>query len=64
MTAHVTDLPFKLGDTSIVVVRGVPVLQCSACPEYLISDSDMRRVEALLGAHARDAELEVVRFAA
>jgi YgiT-type zinc finger domain-containing protein len=59
-----TDLPFKVGDHSIVVIKDVPVLQCSACPEYLLSDPDMERVEQILSAHHKDVELEVVRFAA
>jgi YgiT-type zinc finger domain-containing protein len=28
MEERVTDLPFKIGDTSIVIVRALPVLQC------------------------------------
>jgi YgiT-type zinc finger domain-containing protein len=29
MDESVTDLPFKIGDTSIVIVRSLPVLQCA-----------------------------------
>ena len=28
MDEKVTDLPFKIGDSSIVIVRSLPVLQC------------------------------------
>jgi len=30
-----TDLPFKLSETSIVIIKAVPALQCEKCPEYL-----------------------------
>jgi YgiT-type zinc finger domain-containing protein len=59
-----TDLPFKTGDTSIVVIKGIPVLQCSACPEYLLPDASMRRVEEILQGRRAAVELEVIRFAA
>ena len=59
-----TDLPFKIGDTTIVVVRGVPVLQCPNCPDFLIADHAMARIESLLENRNRGSELEVVRFAA
>jgi YgiT-type zinc finger domain-containing protein len=31
MEDRVTDLPFKLGDRSIVIVKDVPVVQCPQC---------------------------------
>ncbi|WP_448383406.1 YgiT-type zinc finger protein [Desulfosoma sp.] len=33
------DLPFKVGDTSIVIIKNLPVFQCASCPEYLIGDA-------------------------
>lgn len=60
----VTDLPFKLSQSSIVVVKNVPVLQCKACPEYLLEDAVYEQVETLLDRVDRAAELEVIRFAA
>ena len=64
MASTHTDLPFKVGAHAIVVIKDVPVLQCGACPEYLLQDQDMERVEEILSAHNQDTELEVVRFAA
>ncbi len=60
----VTDLPFKLGDSSIVILKALPVLQCSNCPEYLIEDAVMERVDEVLQKADRAVELEIVRFAA
>jgi YgiT-type zinc finger domain-containing protein len=59
-----TDLPFKLGDSAIVVVRDVPIHQCGSCPEYLIENDAMIRIETILRDRGQGVELEVVRFAA
>lgn len=63
MAERVTDLPFKVGDTSIVIVRSLPVLQCGQCGETELQSDAMERVDRLLAAD-RSAELEVVRYAA
>jgi YgiT-type zinc finger domain-containing protein len=64
MENRVTDLPFKLSDTSIVVVRALPVLQCCQCGETELEHNAMRRVDDLLAAVDHSAELEVIRYAA
>lgn len=61
---RVTDLPFEIGDTSIVIVRSLPVLQCRQCREAELENVAMSRVDRLLAAVDRSAELEVVRYAA
>jgi YgiT-type zinc finger domain-containing protein len=59
-----TDLPFKVSETTIVIVKALPVLQCEGCGEYLLEDPVLQRVDAILeGADGR-AELEVFRYAA
>ena len=64
MEARKTDLPFKLGDRAIVIIRSVPVLECRSCTEYLVADDDMQRIEKMLEHGAADAELAVIQFAA
>lgn len=59
-----TDLPFKVREGGIVIIKGLPVLQCENCREYLIEDPVMQRVEAILSKSDETAELEIVRFAA
>ena len=59
-----TDLPFKLSSSSIVIIKGLPVLQCSSCAEYVLEDSVMARVEEKLGSVDQAAELEIIRYAA
>ena len=59
-----TDLPFKVSETTIVIVKALPVLQCESCGEYLLEDSVMRRVDEILERADTDAELEIIRYAA
>jgi len=64
LQAMTTDLPFKVRENSIVIVKSLPALQCENCREYLLEDSVMERVDAILEKTGTSAELEVVRFAA
>ena len=41
LTLLITDLPFKVSETSIVILKGLPVLQCDNCSEYLLDDAVM-----------------------
>jgi YgiT-type zinc finger domain-containing protein len=59
-----TDLPFKISEATIVIVKALPVLQCARCSEYLLEDPVLQHVDEILeGADGR-AELEIVRYAA
>ena len=60
----VSDLPFKLEANRIVIFKGLPLLQCDQCGEYLLEDGVMARVEETLGRADASAELEVLRYAA
>jgi YgiT-type zinc finger domain-containing protein len=60
----ITNLPFKISDVTIVILKGLPVLQCDNCMEYLIDDPVMSRVEDILERVNANAELEIIRYAA
>ena len=60
----VTDLPFKVSENSIVILKELPVWQCGNCQEYLIEDESMERVEVILDKVDKSAELEIVHYAA
>jgi YgiT-type zinc finger domain-containing protein len=64
MNSIITDLPFKTTDTTIIIIKELPVLQCTNCPEYLLEDAVMARVDQILAGINASAELEIVRFAA
>ena len=59
-----TDLPLKVSDRTIVVVKKLPVMQCERCIEYLVEDRVMAKVDKLLSGVDRSIELEIVAFAA
>jgi len=64
MISALTNLPFKLSEERIVILKQLPVLQCASCREYLIEDTVMARVEMLLARTGSTAELEVLRYPA
>lgn len=59
-----TDLPFKARDTGMVIVKSLPVLQCGNCPEYLIEDAVLSRIDEILAHVETGTELEIIRYAA
>ena len=59
-----TNLPFKVSDTTIVILKDLPVVQCARCPAYLIEDEVLRRVDEILAKVEGGTELEIVRYAA
>jgi YgiT-type zinc finger domain-containing protein len=62
--SHIADLPVKISDTSIVILRGLPVLQCRQCGDTELENRTMLRVDELLGGIDTSTELEVIRYAA
>ncbi len=60
----ITDLPFKISETTIVILKALPVLQCENCSEYALEDCVMERVEQMLERVNAAAELEIIRYAA
>ncbi len=59
-----TDLPFKIRETAIIIIKELPVLRCSNCREYLIEDSVIEKVDKILEKANKAAELKIVYFAA
>ena len=45
-----TDLPFKISERTIVIIKDLPVFQCERCAEYSMDDPTFARVEGLLAA--------------
>ncbi len=60
----ISDLPFRLGSASIVVIKKLPVLECTNCTEFSIEDPVMEKVEHLLEQTDGAAQLEVIAYAA
>ena len=64
MQAKITDLPFKANDSTIVIMKALPVYQCENCSEYLLEDKVMVTVEKIIGNTNASSELEVIKYAA
>jgi YgiT-type zinc finger domain-containing protein len=59
----VTTLPVKEDHNRIVIIKGVPLLQCDNCREYVIEDAVMDRIDTLLSKGDATVELEVLNYA-
>jgi YgiT-type zinc finger domain-containing protein len=59
----VTDLPFKIENDSIVIIKQLPVLQCTNCDEYVIEDSVMEKIDEILDHIDKTAEVEILSYA-
>ena len=57
-------LPFKVRAAGIVILKSLPVLQSRNCPEYLIEDAVLARVDEILASVSNQAELEIIPYAA
>ena len=59
-----SDLPFKVREHTIVILKNLPVLECTNCMQYLIADREFSRVEQMLTQVNGAAELEILRYVA
>jgi YgiT-type zinc finger domain-containing protein len=59
-----TDLPFKLNNRRILVVKDMPVFQCNSCGEFMLSEQVMETLDRLIEATDENTELEIRRYAA
>lgn len=58
-----TDLPFKIRQSSIIIFKQLPVLQCENCNEYLIEDTVMEKIDSIFDKIDTKAELEILNYA-
>lgn len=58
-----TNLPFKVNQDCIVIIKDLPVLQCLNCNEYLVEDTVMEKVDNILSKIDKTAELEILSYA-
>ncbi len=64
LTPSTFDPKHFVSETTIVIVKGLPVLQCNNCSEYLLEDPVLKQVEIILDNVDTSAELEVINYAA
>lgn len=63
LRASTTDLPFKINDVTVVILKGLFIVQCDRCHEYLIEDEVLGRVDEILAKVESGTEIEIVRYA-
>lgn len=63
MLPATSDLPFKVAEQTIVVLKELPVLQCRTCGADSIEDAVQSRVDEILAAVDEATELEIIRYA-
>ena len=59
-----TNLPFKISESTIVILKELPAYQCGGCSEYLLEDAVMDRIEKIFESVNSEAELEIIGYAA
>ncbi len=64
LCATTSDLPFKVREHTIVILKDLPVLECPNCVQYLIADREFSRVEHMLAQVNGAAELAILRYGA
>ena len=64
LNSSVSDFPFRLSPTSIVVIKQLPTLECANCAEVSIEDPVMEKVESLLEQTDATTELAVITYPA
>ena len=64
LVAITTDLPFKVREAGIVILKDLPVWQCASCPQDLLEDAVLARVDQILRRVNGEIEMEVIRYAA
>jgi YgiT-type zinc finger domain-containing protein len=64
LEAVITNLPFKVDGDRIVIIKGLPVLQCANCGEYVIDDPVMEKVDTILSTVDTAVELEILSYVA
>ncbi|MEE8480250.1 MAG: YgiT-type zinc finger protein [Desulfobacterales bacterium] len=64
MQSATTNLPFKANESTIVIMKDLPVCQCENCNEYLLEDPVLKHVEKIIQNVDSAAELEVIKYAA
>jgi YgiT-type zinc finger domain-containing protein len=64
MTKLQTNIPFKVSQKTIVILKDLPVIQCDGCGEYLLEDYVVEDLEKIFERVDMTVELEVLRYAA
>ncbi len=62
LVPKVTELSFKVRDSSIVILKSLPVLHCNQCGDAELEHGTILKVEKLLERVDLSSELKVIRW--
>ena len=63
MNAIITNLPFKVNELTIVILKDLPVYQCINCSEYLLDDYILIYLENIFNRVNENTEIEIIQYA-
>lgn len=63
MKAIITSLPFKMNANNILIIKDLPVYQCTGCSEYLMEDQVLKHLEKIFDSVNEQAEVEIIKYA-
>jgi hypothetical protein len=64
MTRVVTDLPFRVDRSVMIILKGLPLVECGKCGAYALEETVMERVHEIVGRLRSPSHLEAVLYAA
>jgi hypothetical protein len=64
MTRVVTDLPFRVDRSVMIILRDLPLTQCIECGAYAFEERVMERVHEIIDRLQSPSHLDAVRYAA
>jgi YgiT-type zinc finger domain-containing protein len=63
MTRVVTDLPFRVDRSVMIILRELPLLECSECGAYALEEMVMERVHEMVQSLRSPSHLDAVLYA-
>lgn len=64
MRAVVSDFPFRVNRSVMIILRDLPLLECSECGAYALEETVMERVHEIVEKLRSPSHLDAVLYAA
>jgi len=64
MTRVVSDLPFRVDRSVMIILRELPLIECRECSAYAFEERVMERVQEIVQRLKSPSHLEAVLYAA
>ena len=64
VTRVVSDLPFRVNRSVMIILRDLPLMECSECGAYAFEEKVMERVHEIVERLQAPSHLEAILYAA